>query len=160
MAFERSRSLRRHDPWHSFWQNPFGLRTLGDDDRDRERDGTREDDSQTSLMAWNPALEAFQRGDEFVVRADVPGVDKKDLTVEVEDNALVIRGHRSHQHEHTDNGFYRTERSYGRFYRVVPLPEGAIADSIKATCRNGVLEVTMHAPPAEVTRGRSIEIGD
>ena len=159
MAFERTRSLRRHDPWQSFWQNPFGLRSLADDDRVRDRDGHRTDED-ASLMAWNPALEAFQRGDEFVVRADVPGVDKKDLTVEVEDNALVIQGERSHQKEHKDDGYYRTERSYGRFYRVVPLPEGAITDSIKATCRNGVLEVTLKAPPNEVTRGRQIEIGD
>ena len=155
MAIERSRTLRRHDPWHAFWQNPFGLRTLGDDDRDRSRS-----DDDASLSGWNPALEAFQRGDEFVVRADVPGVDKKDLTVEVEDSALVIQCHRSHQHEHQGDGYYRTERSYGRFYRVVPLPEGAITDSIQATCRNGVLEVTMKAPPNDVSHGRQIEIGD
>ena len=157
MAFERTRQLRRQDPWHSFWQNPFGLRTLGDDDRDRDRSRT---DDDASFAGWNPALEAFQRGDEFVVLADVPGVDKKDLTVEVEDNALVIQGHRSHQLEHKDDGYYRTERSYGRFYRVVPLPEGAITDSIQATCRNGVLEVTMKAPPSDVSRGRQIEISD
>ena len=159
MAFERSRSLRRQDPWQSFWQNPFGLRSLGDEERYRNRDRDRaEEDS--SLKGWSPAIEAFQRGDEFVVRADVPGVDKKDLTVEVEDNALVIQGQRSHVQEDRDEGFYRSERSYGSFYRVVPLPEGAIADSIKAACRNGVLEVTMKAPPSEVRRGRQIEIGD
>lgn len=156
MALEKSRNLRRHDPWQSFWQNPFGLRSLGDDRR-RDRDADRDDDS---LMAWNPALEAFQRGDEFVVRADVPGVDKKDLTVEVEDNALVIQGHRSHERERTEDGYYRTERSYGHFYRVVPLPDGAITDSVKATCRNGVLEVTMKAPPSEANRGRQVEIAD
>ena len=155
MAFERSRSLRRNDPWQSFWQNPFGLRSLTHDEADRSRTG-----DDVSMTAWNPALEAFQRGDEFVVRADVPGVDKKDVTVEVEDNALVIQGQRSQQRESTDDGYYRTERTYGSFCRVVPLPEGAITDSIKATCRNGVLEVTMKAPPTEVTRGRQIEIGD
>jgi HSP20 family protein len=159
MAFEKSRSLRRQDPWQSFWQNPFGLRSLGDDERYRDRDRARTAE-EASLAGWNPALEAFQRGDEFVVRADVPGVDKKDLTVEVEDNALVIQGQRSHVRENKDEGYYRSERSYGSFYRVVPLPEGAITDSIKATCRNGVLEVTMKAPPTEVTRGRQIEIGD
>ena len=107
---------------------------------------------------WNPEIETFQRGDEFVVRADLPGLDKKDVTVEVQDDALVIQGERSNEHKEEREGYYATERSYGRFYRVIPLPDGAITDSVKASFRNGVLEVVTKAPPHEISRGRRIDI--
>jgi HSP20 family protein len=114
--------------------------------------------SSTGVGGWRPQIEAFQRGDEFVVRADLPGLEKKDVTVEVQDDSLVITGERSDQREHDDRGYYSSERRYGQFCRVVPLPEGAIADSVKASFKNGVLEVVTKAPPHEVSRGRRVEI--
>jgi HSP20 family protein len=107
---------------------------------------------------WAPQLETFQRGDEFVVRADLPGLQLKDISVELKDDALVIEGERSNESEKREEGYYSTERSYGRFCRIVSLPEGAIGDSAKATFKNGVLEVVLQAPPHEATRGRRIEI--
>jgi len=109
---------------------------------------------------WNPEVETFHRGDEFVVRADLPGLDKKDVTVEVQDDALVIQGERNNEHKEEREGYYASERSYGRFYRVIPLPDGAITDSVKASFRNGVLEVVTKAPPHEIRRGRRIEISE
>lgn len=111
-------------------------------------------------LAWTPEIESFQRGDEFVVRADLPGLEKKDVSVEVQDDALVIQGERHSEHEDRRKGYYSSERSYGQFCRVVPLPEGAIADNAKATFKDGVLEVVMKAPPHELSRGRRLEIGD
>jgi HSP20 family protein len=111
-------------------------------------------------MDWTPAIEAFQRGSEFVVRADVPGLSRDDLTVEVGDDALTIRGERKYDHEEEREGVYRSERSYGSFYRVVPLPEGAMGESAKANFKDGVLEVVIPAPSQEVRRGRRIEIGE
>lgn len=113
-----------------------------------------------AFRTWNPEIESFQRGDEFVVRADLPGLERKDITVEVRDEALVIQGERTNEHEQEEDGRYWTERTYGQFYRVVPLPEGAIADSVKASFSNGVLEVVTKAPPHEVSRGRRVEIAD
>jgi HSP20 family protein len=107
---------------------------------------------------WAPAIEAFQRGNEFVVRADVPGLSRDNLSVEVGDNALTIRGERKFDHEEEREGVFRSERAYGSFCRVVPLPEGAVADSAKANFRDGVLEIVMQAPSQEVRRGRRIEI--
>jgi HSP20 family protein len=107
---------------------------------------------------WAPQIESFQRGDQFVVRADLPGLTKDDIRVELEDDALVIAGERTTEEEHDDDGFYSSERSYGRFCRVVPLPDGAIQDSAKASFNNGVLEVTLHASPRETPRGRRLEI--
>jgi HSP20 family protein len=107
---------------------------------------------------WSPEVETFQRGDEFVVRADLPGLEKKDVTVDVQDDSLIIQGERSNEHREEREGYYASERSYGRFYRVIPLPEGAITDSVTASFRNGVLEVVTKAPPHEINRGRRVEI--
>jgi HSP20 family protein len=107
---------------------------------------------------WVPALEAFQRGNEFVVRAEVPGLSKEDLTVEVGDDALTIQGERKYDHQEEREGVFRSERRYGTFCRVVPLPEGALAESATANFKDGVLEVLIQAPSQEVRRGRRIEI--
>jgi HSP20 family protein len=107
---------------------------------------------------WTPQIETFQRGDQFIVRADLPGLTKDDISVELEDDAIVITGERSSDEQHEDDGFFTSERSYGRFCRVVPLPDGAIADSVKASFQNGVLEVTLQAPPHETRHGRRVEV--
>lgn len=109
---------------------------------------------------WAPAIETFQRGNEFVVRAEVPGLSKEDLTAEVGEDALTIRGERKYDHEEEHEGVFRSERSYGSFYRLIPLPEGAVADSAQASFSNGVLEIVIQAPSQEVRRGRKIEIGE
>ena len=107
---------------------------------------------------WAPAIEAFQRGSEFVVRADVPGMKRNDITVEAGDDTLTIRGERRQEQTQEAEGMFWTERSYGSFCRVIPLPPGAIPDSAKATFNNGVLEVVMEAPSQEARRGRRIDI--
>lgn len=109
---------------------------------------------------WSPQVEIFQRGDELVIRADLPGMSKENVNVEVTDDAVILQGERVEEAEDKREGFYRSERRYGSFYRVIPLPEGAIADNAKATFKDGVLEITMPAPPHEVSRGRRIEIGE
>jgi HSP20 family protein len=114
---------------------------------------------QGSLMMW-PQIETFQRGDQLVVRADLPGLKKENVNVEVTDDAITIEGERRAEHEEDREGYYRSERSYGSFYRVIPLPEGAISESAKATFKDGVLEIAVQAPPREASRGRRIEIGE
>jgi HSP20 family protein len=107
---------------------------------------------------WSPDVEVFHRGSELVVRADLPGLRKEDVKVDVTENQLSIEGERQRQHEEEREGVYRSERSYGRFSRVIPLPEGVIADQAKATFKDGVLEITMPAPPEQARRGRRLEI--
>jgi HSP20 family protein len=114
--------------------------------------------SMTSQGDWSPAIEAFQRGNEFVVRADVPGMKRNEITVEAGDDSLTIRGERRQEQTQERDGMFWSERSYGSFSRIIPLPPGAIADSAKATFNNGVLEVVMQAPPQEARRGRKIDI--
>jgi HSP20 family protein len=108
--------------------------------------------------AWIPEIEVLQRSHELVIRADLPGLAKDDIKVEITDNAVTIHGERKKEHEEEKAGIYRSERSYGSFYRVVALPEGVMADQAKANFKNGVLEIAMPAPPETVTRGRKLEI--
>src|SRR5689334_11199830 len=75
---------------------------------------------------WMPQIEVVQINGQFKVRADLPGVTKDDVKVEVTDNLLTISGERKEEKEQKRKGFYRSERSYGSFYRQIPLPEGAM----------------------------------
>ena len=116
--------------------------------------------SSAGEQVWAPRIEALQNGDRFIVRAELPGLKKDDVQVELGENALTIHGQREEQREDQREGYYHSERQYGQFYRTIPLPEGVIAESAQAQFRDGVLEVTMQAPPAEATRGRRLEIKD
>jgi HSP20 family protein len=109
---------------------------------------------------WAPRVEAIQKGDRFVVRAELPGLKRDDVEVEVRGDSLSIRGERRDEHEEEREGYFHSELEYGQFHRTIPLPEGVIADSAQASFRNGVLEVTMQAAPAEANRGRKIDIKD
>ncbi|HXH05008.1 MAG TPA: Hsp20/alpha crystallin family protein [Vicinamibacterales bacterium] len=159
MAIQRRRggALTRYEPFS--WDNPFALMRRLSDEMDRVfadffggRPAARE------AGAWAPDIEMFQRGNELVVRADLPGLSKDDVQVELTEDALVLRGERKREEKEEREGFYRSERSYGAFERVIPLPEGTIAESAKATFKNGVLEIVMQAPPKEARQGRRIEI--
>ena len=113
---------------------------------------------ERELGGFAPQVDVFQKNNELTIRADLPGLKKDEVSVEVTDDAVTIQGERKREHEEEREGFYRSERSYGGFYRVIPLPEGAITDQAKADFRNGVLEITMPAPPK--SQGRRIEITD
>ncbi|MGE0130517.1 MAG: Hsp20/alpha crystallin family protein [Blastocatellales bacterium] len=106
---------------------------------------------------WSPQIEVFERGGQFIVRADLPGLTKDDVNVDIADDALTIQGERRQEREEDREGYYHSERSYGSFYRSIPLPEGVNADQAKANFRDGMLEITMPASHREQRR-RQIEI--
>jgi HSP20 family protein len=108
---------------------------------------------------WLPQVEAFEREGKFIVRADLPGLTKDDIDVDITDDAIKIRGERRQEKEENEEGYYRTERSYGSFYREIPLPSGVNRQEANANFRNGVLEITMPAP-ARQPGSRRIEIGE
>jgi HSP20 family protein len=101
---------------------------------------------------WAPAVEVRERDSALVVSADLPGIDQKDVKVEVDNNMLVIQGERKREEEKTEGGFRRSERFYGTFYRAIPLPENAKPDQAKADFRNGVLEVTIPVEQSQSQR--------
>jgi HSP20 family protein len=109
---------------------------------------------------WVPKLDMFQRNNDLVVRADLPGLTKDDVKVEVTEDKITIQGERKKEFKEEKEGIYRAERSYGSFYREVALPEGAMTDQAKATFKDGVLEVAMPAPPESVKKARRLDIGE
>ncbi len=111
-------------------------------------------------MMWAPRVDITHRNNELVIRADLPGMSKDDVTVDVTDDAVTIQGERRREREDEQGGVYRSERTYGSFYRAIPLPEGAMSDQAKASFNNGVLEITMPAPPEQVNKGRRLDINE
>jgi HSP20 family protein len=165
-----STALARQDP---FSASPFALmrRVAEDMDRMFESFGfgrgrfaprfwaeLPERFAEPELAVWAPEIEVFEREGEFVVRADLPGLKKDDIRVEATENALILEGERRKEHEERREGFYRSERSYGRFSRAIPLPEGVDTEAVKAEFKNGVLEVRLPAPKRPEQRRRQIEI--
>jgi HSP20 family protein len=120
---------------------------------------TRPFGRETGIEAWAPEIDVFQKNNELTIRADLPGLRREEVTVEITDDAVAIQGERKREHEEEREGYYRSERSYGSFYRVIPLPEGTITEQAKANFKDGVLEITMPAPPAS-TKGRRLEIAE
>lgn len=161
-ALQPRRGYELHRP-----ESPFALMRRFNDEMDRmiQNFGFGRGFSETTFggemgqggpAMWSPQVEVFERGGELVVRADLPGMTKDDVEVNIAENALVIRGQRRSEREEEEEGYYRTERSYGSFYRTIPLPDGAEAENADATFRNGVLEITMPAP--ERTERRRLDI--
>jgi HSP20 family protein len=116
--------------------------------------------SSSGVDLWVPDVEMFQRDSELVIRVDLPGMESGDIRVDIADDAITIQGEREQEEEDQRGGVYRSERRYGAFLRVIPLPEGAITEQATATFRNGVLEITLPVPPDQATRGRRLEIGE
>lgn len=111
------------------------------------------------LAAWTPLIEIFERENQLVIRAELPGLKKDDVQIELRDDSVVIQGERQDERQEERDGFFTTERTYGRFYREIPLPEGANTDEATATFRDGVLEIAIPLAEGE-TRGRQLEIQD
>lgn len=108
---------------------------------------------------WSPLTEVFEREGQLVIQADLPGMSKDDINIDIEEDQIVIRGERHNEREENREGFYHSERSYGSFYRSIPLPQNIDSEQANATFRNGVLEITMPLPE-ERQRKRRLEISE
>ena len=106
---------------------------------------------------WSPAIEVRERNNNVEITAELPGMNKEDVKVECTDDGVLLEGEKRREHEQHEGGVHRSERSYGRFYRLIPLPEGAESDKAKAEFKNGIL--TVQVPISEQKRkGRQIQI--
>jgi HSP20 family protein len=114
--------------------------------------------SPTMAATWSPHIEMFEQEGKLVVQAELPGLRKDDVQAQIEDDAIVISGERHSEGQRDEAGRYVSERSYGSFYRVIPLPDGADAEAANATFRDGILRIEM--PLNQRPRGRRLEIGD
>ena len=105
---------------------------------------------------WVPPVDLVEAEDHFVLRADLPGLSEGDVQIEVQDGTLTISGERKAEHEQREKGWYRIERSFGRFSRSLSLPDGVDPDRIQASFSHGVLEVRI--PKPEERKPRRIEV--
>ena len=110
----------------------------------------------TLLRDWVPAVDVYEDADKFQIHAELPGMDMKDIDVQVEGNTLTIRGERKLEHEDKRENYHRVERVYGAFQRSFSLPSTVDVDKIEATYDRGVLTITL--PKKEETRPKSIQI--
>lgn len=114
------------------------------------------DSADGASVSWIPHVDIHEEAERFVVVADLPGVDGKDIDITADKGVLTIKGERRSEKKSSQDGYERVERATGSFLRRFTLPESADAEAIKATHVNGVLEVTIPKRPQE--QPRRIEI--
>lgn len=133
-----------------FSMNPFALMRRLTEDMDRifghVSRGTE------GVGAWSPVIEVKEKEGRLVVTAELPGLKKEDVKVHIDGDTLVVEGERQQEREEKDEGYYHSERSYGRYYRSIALPEGAKGDQTAAQFNDGVLEVTIPIPEVKAKR--------
>ncbi len=112
--------------------------------------------AEDSFGAWAPPVEIFEKQDHLVIRAEIPGVQAKDMDVRIENGVLTLQGERKQETEIREETAYRMERVYGTFTRSFSLPTTVDASKVTATCKDGVLEVTV--PKAESAKPKKVEI--
>ena len=128
-------TLTRYEPWNLLDQMRREM--------DRALDVRGDEGSSVATSDWVPAVDIKEEKDGFVIIADIPGVDPKDIEVHMENGMLTIKGEKESEKKEEREGYKRVERSYGSFYRRFSLPDTADAEKITARSNNGVLEVTI-----------------
>lgn len=108
---------------------------------------------------WIPPMDLVESSDEFVVRADLPGLSEGDINIEVEGNVLTVSGERAAEHEDSEGGYHRLERASGAFSRSLTLPEGVDAEHIVAGFDRGVLNIRIPKPEERKPRKIAISVG-
>jgi HSP20 family protein len=107
-------------------------------------------------MGWAPSVDVIDAEKEFTVRAEMPGLDAEDIQLSVTDTQLILAGEKKDEHEDRWKGFVRSERRYGSFRKVIPIPVGADSRHITADYDKGVL--TVHLPKSELRKPRQIAV--
>lgn len=138
-------------PRDFFTASPFELMRRFTDDMDRLFEGVAPSWKGSASM-WSPPIELSEKDGRLSICAELPGLKKDDVKVELSDGVLTISGERKHEQEEQEGDFYRSERSYGSFTRTIPIPEGAQVENAKATFEDGVLEVSVPVPESKRRR--------
>jgi HSP20 family protein len=118
----------------------------------------RSHQEQRGMMANFPRVDVFEKDNQLVVKAELPGVKKQDIDLSVQDGDLIIQASRGNEQESNQNNYYRMERQYGTFYREIPLPDGVQTDKIQASLNDGVLEIDIPMPSRQQTQGQKIQV--
>ncbi|NIV17077.1 MAG: Hsp20 family protein [Woeseiaceae bacterium] len=114
-------------------------------------------DGENTVTDWTPAVDIIEEKDRFILRADLPGVDRDDIEVSMDDGVLAITGERRAEERSEFEGIRRFERVSGRFLRRFSLPDSADAESVRARCVNGILEISIPKRPEVQARRITVE---
>ncbi|MFP3999461.1 MAG: Hsp20/alpha crystallin family protein [Desulfobacterales bacterium] len=117
---------------------------------------TGEGGEDTGLFEWRPTVDTFEKDNSIMIKAELPGVKKDDVSIDVNNNVLSIKGERKDEEKAEEGNYYRRERFYGKFQRAFTLPDNVDTDKIEASFKDGVLEVKV--PKTEESKGKRIEI--
>ena len=112
--------------------------------------------SQPTARPWAPAVDILETENDLVVKADIPGVDLKDIDILLENGTLTLKGERKFETEEKNKGFHRLERSYGSFVRYFTVPDTVAAENVHADYHNGVLTITL--PKKEIAKPKTIKV--
>ncbi len=115
------------------------------------------DDTRSAVVDWVPAVDIKEEDKQFVIHADLPGVDAKDIDVTLEKGVLTIRGQRANESREEKDGYRRVERVSGQFFRRFSLPDTADSTAVKAKFVNGVLEVQIPKQPSVLPRRIAVD---
>ena len=144
-------TLTTYAPWNRMNQLSREFERLLDLQPARGEDGT-----QSATADWVPTVDIKEEENRFVVLADIPGVDPKDIEITMDKGVLTIRGERKHENKEEREGYKRVERARGSFYRRFALPDTADVENVSARGNNGVLEVVI--PKQEAAQPRRISV--
>ncbi len=114
------------------------------------------DDSGSGQLAWEPSVDIAENDDEIQVHAEVPGMRKEDIKVIIQDNVLTLRGEKRQETEDKKKNYHRIERIFGSFERSFSLPSTVQADKVKASYKDGILNIVL--PKAEEAKPKQIDI--
>ena len=143
-------SMTHYNPWSLFDQFQHEM------NRAQSYKDKTDDNSDVVTSDWAPAVDIKEEDNQYLLIADIPGVDPKDIDVHMENGVLSIKGERNSELKTEHEGFKRIERKHGVFYRRFTMPEGVNPEGIEARCDHGVLTVTI--PKQEAIKPRKIEV--
>ena len=131
------------------WQPSFGLLDPFRKEMEEvmERFFGHENGKPKAVETWAPRVDVEETDKEIVVKADLPGVDPKNVEITVENGMLMVRGEKKEEKEEKKKGYHRLERFAGSFYRAIQLPPGADAEKVSATSANGVVTIAIPKKP-------------
>lgn len=118
----------------------------------------RPGDGGLAAFSFSPRVDVSETDKEVRVSAELPGMDEKDITVEMDDEAITIRGERKAEKEEKGKNWYTREQSYGSFHRMIPLPASVAGEKANAKFRKGVLTITVPKKEEEQARRKAIKI--
>ncbi len=107
---------------------------------------TNREEGDLPMWNWDPVVDVYDNDDNIVLKAEIPGIDKKDIEIDVKGRVLTLKGERSSDNEVKEDNYYRRERCFGKFERAFNLPVNVELDKIKANYKDGVLEIEIPKP--------------